>query len=90
MLSIEFRNFGVSIFFYKDVFKKYVKIVFFLVWLSKSSFGVAISNAVTCSFIIFCNSVPVDRIVVAALRLLGVTTTYIMLLFFAARLRKLY
>ena len=52
--------------------KKCFKIVFFLLWRrDPSCFGAAISDAVARSSIVFCNLVSADRIVMAALRMLG-------------------
>ena len=42
---------------------------------SRFGFGAAISDAVACRSIVFCNSVSADRNVVAALRLLGHSIT---------------
>ena len=41
---------------------------------SRSGFGAAIADTVARSSIVFCNSASVDRIVIAALRLLGHST----------------
>ena len=57
---------------------------------SRSSFGAAISDAVARSSIVFCNSVSADRIVMAASRLLLATAACVILLSFAAGLRKSY
>ena len=63
----------------------------FLLWRRHpSGFGAAISDAVACSSIVFCNSVSADRIVVAASRLLGAAAAYVILLSFAAEDRKSY
>ena len=43
----------------------------FVALASRSGFGAAISDAIVRSSIVFCNSIYADRIVVAALRLLG-------------------
>ena len=42
---------------------------------SRSGFGAAIADTVARSSIVFCNSVSADRIVMAALRLLGHSST---------------
>ena len=42
---------------------------------SRFGFGAAMSDAVACRSIVFCNSVSADRNVVAALRLLGHSIT---------------
>ena len=57
---------------------------------SRSGFGAAVSEAVARSSIVFCNSVAADRIVVAASRLLPALDAWVILLSFAAGLRKLY
>ena len=65
-----------AIFLLKIIFKKCFKIVFFLLWRRHpSGFGAAISDTVARSSIVFCNSVSADRNVVAALRLLGHSST---------------
>ena len=58
--------------------------------LASSGFGAAISDAIARSSIVFCNSVSADRIVVAALRLLGAAAASVILLSFAAEDRKSY
>ena len=60
------------------------KIVFFFALASRSGFGATISDAVARSFIVFCNSVSADRIVMAASRLLRAVAA------FAAGSRKSY
>ena len=57
---------------------------------SRSGFGAAISDPVACSSIVFLNSVFADRIVVAASSLLGAAAECVILLSFAAGLRKSY
>ena len=42
---------------------------------SRSSFGAAIADTVARNSIVFCNSVSADRIAMAALRLLGNSST---------------
>ena len=56
----------------------------FFAWASRSGFGAAISEAIARSFLVFCNSVSADRIVVAASRLLGAAAACVILLSFAA------
>ena len=53
-------------------------------------FGATISDAVVRSSIVFCNSVSADRIVMAASRLLRAVAALVILLSFAAGLRKSY
>ena len=62
----------------------------FFALASRSGFGAAISDPVARSSIVFCNSVFADRIVMAASRLLGAAAACVILLFFAAGLRKSY
>ena len=63
----------------------------FLKRVSKSSgFGASISDAIVRSSIVLCNSVSADRIVMAASRLLRAVAAFVILLSFAARLRKSY
>ena len=57
---------------------------------SRSGFEATISDAVARSSIVFCNSVSADRIVVAASRLLPALDAWVILLSFAAGLRKSY
>ena len=57
---------------------------------STSGFGAAIFDTVARSYIVFCNSVSADRIVVAASRLLGAAAACVILLSFAAEHRKSY
>ena len=64
--------------------------LFFFALASRSGFGATISDAVARSFIVFYNSVSVDRIVMAASRLLRAVAVLVILLFFAAGSRKLY
>ena len=63
---------------------------FFFALASRSGFGPAISDPVARSSIVFCNSVFADRIVMAASRLLLATAVCVILLSFAAGLRKSY
>ena len=62
----------------------------FFALASRSGFGATISDAVARSSIVFCNSVSADQIVVAASRLLPALDAWVILLSFAAGLRKLY
>ena len=62
----------------------------FFALASRSGFGATISDAVVRSSIVFCNSVSADRIVMAASRLLRAVAAFVILLSFAARLRKSY
>ena len=55
-----------------------------------SGVGATISDAVARSSIVFCNAVSADRIVMAASRLLRAVAAFVILLSFAARLRKSY
>ena len=62
----------------------------FFALASRSGFGAAISDAVARSSIVLCNSVSADRIVMAASRLLRAVAACVILLSFAAGLRKSY
>ena len=62
----------------------------FFALASRSGFGATISDAVAHSSIVFCNSVPADRIGMAASRLLHAVAACVILLSFAAGLRKSY
>ena len=62
----------------------------FFALASRSGFGAIISDAVARSSIVFCNSVSADRIVMAASRLLRAVAAFVILLSFAAGLRKLH
>ena len=62
----------------------------FFALASRSGFGAAVSDAVACNSIVFCNSVSADRIVMAASRLLRAVAACVILLSFAAGSRKLY
>ena len=88
-LSVDFLHFGASDFLFKNPFKKCFKIFFFAL-ASRSGFGATITDAVVRSSIVFCNSVFADRIVMAASRLLRAVAAFVILLSFAARLRKSY
>ena len=63
---------------------------FFFALASRSGFGATISDAFARSSIVFNNSVSTDRIVMAASRLLRAVAALVILLFFAAGLRKSY
>ena len=63
---------------------------FFFSLASRSGFGATISDAVARSSIVFCNSVSADRIVMAVSRLLHAVAACVILLSFAAGLRKSY
>ena len=90
-LLADFLHFGASDFPSKNPFKKCFKIVFFSLWRrDPSGFGAAISDPVARSSTVFCNSVSADRIVMAASRLLLATAACVILLSFAAGLRKSY
>ena len=90
-LSADFLHFGASDFPSKNPFKKGFKIVFFLLWRrDPSGFGATISDAVARSSIVFWNSISADRIVMAASRLLRAVAVFVILLSFAAGLRKSY
>ena len=62
----------------------------FFALASRSGFGPAISDPVARRSIVVCNSVFADRIVMAASRLLLATAACVILLSFAAGLRKSY
>ena len=62
----------------------------FFALASRSGFGATIFDAVVRSSIVFCNSVSADRIVMAASRLLRAVAALVILLSFAAGLRKSY
>ena len=61
-----------------------------IIWRRDAGFGAAISDPVARISIVFCNSVSADRIVMAASRLLLATAACVILLSFAAGLRKSY
>ena len=79
-LSADFLHFGASDFPSKNPFKKCFKIVFFPLWRRDP----------VLELLVFCNSVSADRIVMAASRLLLATAACVILLSFAAGLRKSY
>ena len=62
----------------------------FFALASRSGFGAAVSDVVARNSIVFCNSVTVDRIVMAASRLLDAAAAYVILLSFAADHRRSY
>ena len=62
----------------------------FFALASRSGFGATISDAVARRSIAFCNWVSADRIVMAASRLLRAVAAFVILLSFAAGLRKSY
>ena len=62
----------------------------FFALVPRSGFGAAISHAVACSSIVFCNSVSGDRNVMVASRLLGAAAACVILLSFAAGYPKPY
>ena len=76
--------------FLLKIFLKVLQNRLFFALVSRSGFGATISDAVTRSSIVFYNSVSVDRIVMAASRLLRAVAALVILLFFAAGFRKLY
>ena len=86
-LLADFLHFGARDFPFQNSFKKCFKIVFFSL-CSRSGFGVAVSDAVARNSIVLCNSVIVDRIVMAASRLLRAVAAYVILLSFAAEHRR--
>ena len=78
------------IFFLKILLKSVSKSSFFSLWRRDPVWSYTISDAVACSSIVFCNSVPADRIGMAASRLLHAVAACVILLSFAAGLRKSY
>ena len=72
------------------VFPKVLQNRLFFALASRSGFGATISDAVARSSIVFCNPVSADRIVMAASRLLRAVAAFVILLSFAAGLRKSY
>ena len=62
----------------------------FFALASRSGFGATISDAVARSSIVFRKSASADRIVMAASRLLRAVAAFVILLSFAAGLRKSY
>ena len=86
-----FSILGLVIFLLKILLKSASKSSFFRSGVEEiSDFGAAISDPVARSSIVFCNSVSADRIVMAASRLLLATAACVILLSFAAGLRKSY
>ena len=78
------------IFLLKILFKSASKSSFFRSGVEILRFGATISDAVARGSIVFCNSVSADRIVMAASRLLRAVAAFVILLSFAAGLRKSY
>ena len=76
--------------FYLNSLSKTLQKSTFSALASRSGFGATISDAVARSSIVFCNSVSADRIVMAASRLLRAVAAFVILLSFAAGLRKSY
>ena len=86
-----FSILALVIFLLKILLKSTSKSSFFSLWRrDPSGFGATISDAVARSSIVFCNSVSADRIVMAASRLLHAVAACVILLSFAAGLRKSY
>ena len=84
-----FSILALVIFLLKILLKSASKSSFFSLWRrDPSGFGATISDAVARSSIVFCNSVSADRIVMAASRLLRAVAACVILLSFAAGLRK--
>ena len=85
-----FSILALVIFLLKILLKSASKSSFFRsgVEIHPSGFGATISDAVARSSIVFCNSVSADRIVMAASRLLRAVAPCVILLSFAAGLRK--
>ena len=88
-LSADFLHFGTSD-FPSNCFSKVLQNRLFFALASRSGFGATISDAVARSSIVFCNPVSADRIVMAASRLLRAVAAFVILLSFAAGLRKSY
>ena len=84
-----FSILALVIFLLKILLKSVQNRLFFAL-ASRSGFGPAISDPIARSSIVFCNSVFADRIVMAASRLLLATAACVILLSFAAGLRKSY
>jgi len=72
------------------LFKKKLQNFLCFALASKSGFGIAISDAVARSCIVFCHAASADRIVVAASRLHWCRAACVILLSFAAGHRKSY
>ena len=85
-----FAILALAIFFLKMLLKSASKSSFFWFGVEISVFGAAISDAVACSSIVFCNAVSADRIAVAASRLLGAAAACVILLSLAAEACKSY
>ena len=84
-----FSILALVIFLLKILLKSASNRLFFAL-ASRSGFGAAISDAVAHSSIVFCNSVFADRNVMAVSRLLLAAAACVILLSFAAGLRKSY
>jgi len=89
-LLADFLHFGASDFLFENPLKKFLQNRLFFALASRSGFGAAISDPVARISIVFCNSNFADRIVVAASKLLPALAACIILLSFAAALRKSY
>ena len=89
-LSADFLHFGASDFPSKKSFQKVLQNRLFFALASRSGFGATISDAVARSSIVFRKSASADRIVMAASRLLRAVAAFVILLSFAAGLRKSY
>ena len=87
-LLTDFLHFGASNFPSNFFLKKCFKNLFFFALVSRSGFGVTISDAVTRSFIVFCNAASAYRIIMAASKLFRTVAAFVILLFFAAGSRK--
>ena len=91
LLQLDSFRFCLLSFSISILYKKRFKNQLFLLWRrDPSGFGATISDAVARSSIVFCNSVSADRIVMAASRLLPAVAAFVILLSFAAGLRKSY
>ena len=77
-------------FLLKILLKSVSKAPFFRSGVEIFGFRATISDAIARNSIVFCNSVSADRIVMAMSRLFRAVTTFVILLFFAVRLRKSY
>ena len=85
-----FSILALVIFLLKSFLKVLQNRPFFALASRSGGFGAAVSDAVACNSIVFCNSVSADRIVMAASRLLRAVAACVILLSFAAGSRKLY
>ena len=89
-LLADFLHFGASDFPSKNPFKKCFKIVFFSLWRRDPVLELQFPTPLCVVLLCFLNSVSADRIVMAASRLLRAVAAFVILLSFAARLRKSY